>query len=786
MLNKVGIASNSSLSCHEPSSEEHANMNSAQNSSLHQAIAHFRNGNLADAESLLKKVIQDNPQNFDAHHIIGVVYVHQKRRREAREAFGQAVEINPNNSFARFNLATVLSESGNDAEALPHYEMAVKLAPGDQDAWVNYGRSLSNLSRLNEALNCYEHAIRINPDNPQALCNRGILLAELGRNEEALSCFESALFIDPSHPAVWLNKGNALKNLKRYEEALADYDHALELDPDHADTWSNKGNVLGNLKRYDEALAHYDRAIQLEPRNADAWFNKGYMLSNLKRNEQALTNYDRAIHLEPDNAGTWSGKGNTLVNLNRYDEALVCYDRAIQLKPEQDFLYGDWLSTKMSICDWENFEAHRDDLTNRINQDQNAATPFTVLGVCDEPAVQRKIAKKYAQNFATSNELGAISRRPAGGKIRLGYFSNEFHNHATAFLTAELFELHDRNKFEVIAFSFGAEKSDVMRKRLTSSFDKFIDVRNRSDSEIAQLAREMEIDIAVDLQGYQTEHRTGIFAHRAAPVQVNYLAYPGTMGAEFMDYLVADGTLIPPAYQQHYSEKIVYLPDAYQPNDRKRPISQRKFTREELGLPPTGVVFCCFNTLYKITPATFDGWMKIMREVEGSVLWLFEGNQAAVRNLQQEAENRGISADRLVFARHMDLPDHLARHRMADLFLDTLPYNAHTTASDALWAGLPVLTFPGESFASRVAASLLNALHLPELVANSQETFEQRAIELARDPEKLTALKTKLAENRLTAPLFDTPLYVRHLEAAYAAMHARYQADIPPENIFVQ
>jgi predicted O-linked N-acetylglucosamine transferase (SPINDLY family) len=761
-------------------------MNSPQNSPLHQAIAHFRSGNLDHAERLLKKVIQDSPRNFDAHHIIGVIYVHQNRRREAREAFEQAVEINPNNSFARFNLATVLSDSGSDAEALPHYEMAVKLAPGDQDSWVNYGRSLSNLSRLDEALDCYEQAIRINPENAQALCNRGTLLAELGRNEEALSCFENALAIDSSHPAVWLNRGNALKNLKRYEEALADYDRALQLDPDHADTWSNKGNVLGNLKQYDEALAHYDRAIQLEPRNADVWFNKGYTLSNLKQNEEALTHYDRAIQLEPGNAGTWSSKGNALVNLNRYDEALVCYDRAIQLKPEQDFLYGDWLSTKMSICDWENFEAHRDALINRINQRQNAATPFTVLGVCDDPAVQKIVAEKYAGHFPVSHALGVMSRRPAGDKIRIGYFSNEFHNHATAFLTAELFELHDRSRFEVIAFSFGAERNDAMRQRLSSSFDKFIDVRNQSDREIAQLAREMEIDIAVDLQGYQTEHRTGIFAHRAAPVQVNYLAYPGTMGAEFMDYLVADSTLIPPESQQHYSEKIVYLPDAYQPNDRKRPISQRNFTREELGLPPTGLVFCCFNSLYKITPASFDGWMRIMREVEGSVLWLFEGNQAAMQNLRQEAEKRGISAGRLVFARQMDLPEHLARHRVADLFLDTLPYNAHTTASDALWAGLPVLTIPGKSFASRVAASLLNAIHLPELITSSQEAFEQKAIELATDPKKREVLKRKLAENRLTTPLFDTPLYTKRLEAAYTEMHSRYLEEAPPVNIFVQ
>lgn len=693
-------------------------MNSQLSSLIRQAIEHFQDGNLANAEALLEKVLQVEPRNFNALHIMGVIYVLQKRHAEAQKLFKEAININPGSGVAHYNLATSLSESGKDLESLFHHDNAVKLSPNDQDAWVNYGKSLANLSRYDEALVCYENALKINPDFAEALSNQGALLAKLHRDQEALSCFEKALAINSSIPAAW----------------------------------SNKGNAFNKLKRYDEAVACYDRAIQLEPGNVDAWYKKG----------------------------------NTLNELKRHDEALDHYNQALQLNPDHDFLYGNRLSTKMSICDWAETETQFSELVNRIKSNKNVATPFDVLGIKDSPSLQRKTSDIYAKKFPVDHSFGEIHRYPVRDKIRVGYFSRDFQNHATAFLTAELFEMHDRNKFEIFAFSFGPDKNDKMRNRLLLSFDKFINVRDKSDLEIAQLSRELEIDIAVDLQGYQTEHRPGIFAGRAAPVQVNYLAYPGTLGAEYMDYIVADKTLISPESQHHYSEKIVFLPDSYQVNDRQRAISEKQFTREELGLPPTGFVFCCFNGNQKITPRTFDGWMKILREVDGSVLWLFEANQMAVRNLQREAVKRGVLADRLIFAKYMNLPEHLARHRLADLFLDTLPYNAHTTASDALWAGLPVLTCIGESFASRVAASLLNAMHMPELITHSQADYEATAIELARHPVKLADIKQKLAINRLTTPLFDTPLYAKHLEAAYTAMHARYHADLPLDHIYVK
>ncbi len=760
-------------------------MNQSFNSLIRQAIEHFQRGNFAQAETSLHHALQIEPENFDALHIMGVVCVVQDRHTEAAEFFRKALAINPGSCLANYNLAASLSASGDDLAALPHHEQAVQLAPGNQDAWVNYGKSLANLKRHDEALNCYQKAIGIDPNHVQAIGNQGALLAELGRNEEALACFEKALAAEPNHPAVWLNMANTLRSLKRLEEALAHYERAIQLDPKHADSWSNKGNALANLKRHDEALAHYDRAIALAPDNADAWYNKGYVLNSLKRYDEALAHYDKAIQLTPGNVDAWHKKSIALNELKRYDEALEHYDRAIQIDPDHDFLYGDRLGTQMSICDWRDAESQLRALAKKIDSGKNAATPFIVLSTQDSLALQKKTAERYARNFPPNHSLGPIPKHPAREKIRIGYFSHDFREHATAFLTAELFEKHDRSKFEIIALSFGPDKTDRMRARLLATFDRFVDIRDKSDHEAAQIARELGIDIAVDLQGYQTQHRPGIFAYRAAPIQVNYLAFPGTMGAEYMDYIIADNTLIPPESYQYYSEKIVFLPNSYQPNDRQRAISDRKFTRKELGLPQTGFVFCCFNTNYKITPRTFDGWMNILKAVDGSVLWLFEGSPELVRNLRKEALDRGIAADRLVFAGYMNLPDHLARHRLADLFLDTLPYGAHTTGSDALWAGLPVLTCIGESFASRVSASLLNAIHLPELITHSQEDYERLAIELATHPARLTEIKQKLAKNRLTTPLFDTSLYAKHLEAAYTTMVELYQADLPPEHIYV-
>lgn len=719
---------------------------------LQQATKAFQDKNFDDADLILKIILQVDSENFQALYILGFIKASQSKFGEATDYLARAARIQPNDASLQYNLAKALADLGNDKDALVHHKKAVTLAPNNPDAWINYGLSSSNL----------------------------------GRYDDALTHYDKALSLNPGHAEAWSNKGNALSELKRIEEALTHYNKALILKPDYAEAWSNLGIALKELKRFEEALVHYDKALSLKPDYAEAWSNRANILFELKRFDEALACYEKALSLKPDYAEAWSNKGNIFKELKRYEQAIVHYDKALSIKSDIDWVYGSLIHVRNKICSWLYLPESLKKMATKIIANERIVTPFTLITLNDHALLHKKSAEifiesKYPSNFI----LGAIPKHSKGQKIKIGYFSADFHNHATGYLMAELFELHDKNKFELVGFSFGPMANDEIRKRLKKSFDQFIEVSNNSDMEIALLSRSLNIDIAVDLKGFTQDSRTGIFANRAAPIQVNYLGYPGTMGADYMDYIIADKTIIPVESQQCYSEKIVYLPNSYQVNDRKRFISERQFTRHELGLPENGFIFCCFNNNHKILPATFDGWMRILKAVDGSALFLYAENEWVEQNLRSEAIASGVDGARLVFAERVALSEHLARHRQADLFLDTLPYNAHTTASDALWAGLPVLTLMGESFASRVAASLLNAIGLSELITSNQEEYEELAIELAMNPNKLSDIKFKLERNRLTTQLFDTPLFTKNIEAAYIKIYDRYQNDLQPENIFI-
>jgi predicted O-linked N-acetylglucosamine transferase (SPINDLY family) len=424
-------------------------------------------------------------------------------------------------------------------------------------------------------------------------------------------------------------------------------------------------------------------------------------------------------------------------------------------------------------------------ISKKILSTKKVSEPFALLALSDDALLHKKSSEIYAlKKYPKNPTLGSIPKHAKKEKIRIGYFSADLRQHAVSILAAELFELHNKNRFEIIAFSFGADDKSLMRLRLSGAFNQFIDVSSMSDLDIARLSRELKIDIAVDLGGYTSVCRTGLFAYRAAPIQVSYLGYLGTMGTEYIDYILADKTIIPDGSEPYYSEKIVYLP-SYQVNDRRRVISDKIFTRRELGLPEKGFVFCCFNNNYKILPNTFASWMRILKAAEDSILFLYADNKWVEENLKKEAEARGINRARLVFGRSIHADEYLARYRACDLFLDTTPYNAGTTASDALWAGVPILTFIGQSFASRMAASLLKAIELPELITSTQEEYEALAIDLAKNPQKLADIKLKLANNRLSTPLFDTPLFTKNLEAAYIKIYERYQDDLQPDHITI-
>jgi len=627
--------------------------------------------------------------------------------------------------------------------------------------------------------------LQIDSKNLPALHILGLIKASQSNYREAVDYLAMAARINPNDASLQYNLAKALSDSGNDKDALTHHKKAVALDPNNPEAWLSYGKTATNLARFEDALSCFNKALSLRPNYAEAAVNKGATLKELKRCEEAIAFAEQALMINPNLAEAWSNKGGALKELKRYDEAIVHYDKALTLKPDIDWVSGDLLHMNMKICSWSGLAESLGDISKKVAANEKVINPFVLLALNDNAVLHKKSAEIYIQSRYLFNPiLGPILKHSNSQKIRVGYFSADFKNHPVAYLIAELFELHDRSQFETYAFSLMAA-DDEMRGRLHRVFDHFIDAEKMSDLAIAQHARDLDIDIAIDLSGLTEGSRTGIFRYRAAPIQVNYLGYPGTMGADYIDYIIADKTLIPTELQSCYSEKVVYLPNSYQTNDRQRIISDKQFTRQELGLPENGFVYCCFNNNFKILPATFERWMRILKAVEGSILWLFQDNSWAVENLKKEAKKQGIASDRLVFAERLPLPEHLARHRQADLFLDTLPYNAHTTTSDALWSGLPVLTLMSKSFASRVAASLLNAIGLPELITSTQEEYEALAIELALNPNKLADIKSKLANNRLVAPLFDTPLFTKNLEAAYLTMYRQYQADLLPEHISI-
>ena len=660
---------------------------------------------------------------------------------------------------------------------------------------------LHDEERFSEAASAYQSVLALDAENWPALNALAGIALQTGQLEEAVQRFGKLIERRPEFAEAHYKRGNALNRLGRWLPALADYDRALALDSCHANAYCNRGTVFERLARWNEALDSYDRALSLNPSDAFAHYNRASVLRELKRPTEAMDSYDRAIALRQDYVEAYVNRGHLLQELSRPDEAAASYSKALELSPvlmgtqkpdrpsrlspEQKYLLGLRRHVRMQVCDWRDMDADLERIAEGLRARLPVCLPFPALALLDSPLLHRAAAEIWIREECPPNDaLGAIPARPRSAKIRVGYFSADFRVHPVALLSAGIFERHDRSKFEVAAFAFGPESNDEMRARLVKAFDRFVDVRQRTDAEVATLARDMGIDVAVNLNGITEHSRSGIFALRAAPIQVNFLGYPGTMGAGYMDYLIGDRTVIPRKYQDHYVEKIIYLPDSFIPFDSSYAIAEKTFMRPELGLPPEGFVFCCFNNGFKITPAIFDSWMRILTRAENSVLWLSPTNPTFATNLRKEAFRRGVEPRRLVFAARLaSLPEHLARLRAADLFLDTFPYNAHASALDALWAGLPVLTCEGRSFASRVAASVLRTIDLPQLITGSLSQYEDTATSLAQDPVRLSRIREALAYNRASTALFDTSRYTKNLEATYERIHDRHHSGAAPEHV---
>ncbi len=611
----------------------------------------------------------------------------------------------------------------------------------------------------------------------------GIYLS-IDEDEKAISSFEKAASLGFRTFELYFKYGQSLAKLGLFHQAIEQFTHAKQKNGSSPELFFNLAKLHEYLGDYSKALQEYERVISLEPAYALAWIGGGRILKHQGDFAAALNAFDKALALNATDPEALYLKGNLLRSMKRYAEAIEVFANCLSVAADLPFLFGAYVNTKLLICDWSDYDESLEKIRQQLLEFREVISPFSLLALVDDPGLQLLAATAWAKHETKNSPLfpvNATTSHPR--KIRIGYFSADFGFHPVAFLIAEIFQLHNREQFEIFGFSTGPNTGDPMRKRLEKAFDQFIDVENLSDSKIAERARELEIDIAIDLTGFTQDGRTNIFALGAAPVQVNFLGYPGTLGAPYMDYIIADPILIPDGSQQFYAEKIAYLPDSYQPNDRQRPRSVSRISRAEAGLPEDGFVFCCFNNNFKITPGQFDLWAAILQQVEGSYLWLLEDNPLASNNLRHEIQKRGIHPDRLVFAPRVSPEDHLTRISAADLFLDTAPYNAHTTTSDALWVGLPVLSVMGKSFASRVAASLIFAAGLPELVVETNEAYVLLAVELARAPDKLEGFRSRLLTSYRRVPLFDSVKFTKNLENLYTQMYAKSQSSLPPSEI---
>lgn len=779
-----------------------------------QALALHQAGRLAEAEAAYRQIMRADPRDYPSRCMLGRLRVEQGRLDEAEKILESAISINgaAPQGLAFYGIALLRQRKFSEAEAI--FVRASTAAPSDPTQHRNRGDALRGLGRFEEALASYDRALALTAHSAELLACRAETLMALGRRAEALDSSNQALALTPNLPPALFCRAAALAALERneeaiaayrvllrykpadvfalgqrahllalagrYDEAIADFNAALNIEPRNAELLALRGMALAQRRQFDQAIMSYDAAIAIDGGTPEVFFNRALALEELGLQEPAVESYDRALALRPDYIAALNNRSGALGLLRRFAEARAGMERIAQLEPDHIYAFGGIAHCMQHACDWSRREEIEAQLREQVLAAKTEIPPGTLVGYLDDPALQLACARNHVA-FNVPDQAVYDGPVYAHDRIRIAYLSADFHEHPTARLAVELFERHDRSRFDVTAISFGPDDGSAMRARTRAAFESFHDARSMSNAGIVALLRRLEIDIAIDLKGYTQDARAMIFAERAAPVQVNFLGFPGTLGAAFYDYILADAIVAPMDQQPFFTERIVHLPQCYQPNDSRRIVPATTGSRADACLPQTGFVFCCFNNNFKIAPAIFDVWMRLLRTVEGSVLWLLEDNAEASANLRAEATARGINPRRLVFAPRVAPQDHLARHRLADIILDTLPYGAHTTASDALWMGVPIITCMGRSFASRVCASLCHAAGLQELVAQDLAGYEQLALSLAREPQRLAAIRSRLEADRMHHPLFDAQAYCKGIEAAYETMRMRYRSGIAPE-----
>ena len=683
--------------------------------------------------------------------------------------------------------AAELMQSGEVEDAEKLLKEALLSNPESADLNELLGLIYAGREDYFTAQNYFKQALHLSPTNPVYISNYGNTLKDTWKIEESLAYYQKALKLKPDFPDAYFNMGNSLRKLQRFPEALHYYDLVKRYDPHYLKAYINTAVVYEGTKQIDRAIAEMLSAKKFAPQAFEVLSYLAVLYSFKKDYENGMMYFKQAFATGRADDKFFLNYGTVCVELNQPAEAARAFLRSAELSPSKNATLGRALHQKMLIADWTGTKELNDEIVRRLALGEDVADPFGYMGYSDSERDLQLAATLYLdKKFPALPKDIVAPKYPRHKRIKIAYVSGEFREHANGSLMTGLIECHDKEKFEVLGLDSGDGDDSQLRRRLDAAFDEFIDIRNIGDFELMQQLRAKEVDILFNLNGFFGLHRTGLFSNRSAPIQINFLGCPGTMGVDYMDYLVADNIVIPKTSYQYYNEKIISLPHSYQINDSKRPELKRTITRKECGLPEDAFVFCCFNNIYKITPSTFQRWMKILQRVPNSVMWFYYNYPEAPENLKREAQALGVDASRLIFSPYIKMSEHIERNVLADLFLDSLPYNAHTTSSDALWANVPVLTLQGKSFAGRVAASLLHAIEMPELITYNQQEFEDRAVDLATHPEKLAALKLKLSKNRLTTPLFDTKLYTKHFEAALIEAYERYQSDLPPAHIEVK
>jgi predicted O-linked N-acetylglucosamine transferase (SPINDLY family) len=797
---------------------------------FNKAFKLHQSNDIENAKILYENILTTDPAHFDSTHLLGVVFYQEHQFEEAIYWIRKAIDLKNDDAAAYNNLANALVKISSYEEAIENYNQAIRLKADYKEAYFNRGvaqknqalieesiesfnRSISfeynllqsytnqgklyfslhdyqksltcflnalkinsssdlylqvgliyfSLSQFRDSVNSFSKCLALDPINSEALFHQANSLQKLAEFSEAINCYTEAIKLNSQNTSVFVNRGIAFNALKNYDHALKDFDKALELNPNLSTVFCNKGVTYNELRNYELAIFNFNNAIGLDQEFSEAYLNRGNSFYGLKSLDHAIDNYNIAIKLNNKYALAYSNKANALQELRRFKEAAENFKIAYSLNAHIEFAYGKYINSKLMICDWDSFNEDTDKL-RKYSTTKQLITPFDALSILDDPEFHKNNTENYIKHKFKDFNTPIIKINDNHQKIKLAYFSADFKEHPVSYLTAEIFELHDREKFEVFGFSLTKVKNSQLRNRIIDSFDHHLEVWDLSDLEVAKLSHHLEIDIAIDLGGHTVDSRVGIFANRAAPIQISYIGYLGTMGAKFIDYIVADHIIIPFNQNKYYTEKIIYLP-SYQSNDSKR-ILPTKILGKQYVIPKNSFVYCNFNNNYKLLPDIFECWMQILFKVDNSILFLFADNEDVIVNLKKYAELSGVNGNRLIFSNRTSYEEYLSRYSLCNLFLDTSPYNAGTTASDSLWCNVPVLTIAGNSFASRVAASLLTSIGLSDLITAHKNDYVNLAVELAHNQKKYAEIQSRLNINKSASPLFNSQLFTKNWEWA--------------------